>query len=100
MPVSTPAASQIAQPRSSTWTPAAIRTVAGSPGLRVRWDALSPFGELMGTVECVPPLRRVENRPPGYQHDVPGYGHQFERIEATLKKAAAALRDAEVDYAL
>ena len=31
---------------------------------------------------------------------MPGYGRQFERIEATLKKAAAALRDADVNYAL
>jgi predicted nucleotidyltransferase len=31
---------------------------------------------------------------------VPGYGKQFERIEATLKKSAAALRDAEIPYAL
>jgi hypothetical protein len=31
---------------------------------------------------------------------VPGYGEQFERIEASLKKAAAALRDAEIPFAL
>jgi predicted nucleotidyltransferase len=31
---------------------------------------------------------------------VPGYGEQFEQIEASLKKAAAALRDAGVPFAL
>jgi hypothetical protein len=31
---------------------------------------------------------------------VTGYGDEFRRIEATLKKAAAALRDAEIPFAL
>jgi hypothetical protein len=31
---------------------------------------------------------------------VPGYGKQFEEIQATLKMSAAALRDADVPFAL
>src|SRR4051794_2748960 len=39
-------------------------------------------------------------RPRGYELHVPGCGHQFHEIEASLKRAAAALRDAEVPFAL
>jgi predicted nucleotidyltransferase len=31
---------------------------------------------------------------------VPGYGREFERIESSLKKTAAALRDADIPFAL
>src|SRR3954453_7020161 len=36
----------------------------------------------------------------GYHEHVPGAGEQFLRIERTLKRSAAALRDANVPFAL
>jgi hypothetical protein len=42
----------------------------------------------------------LKNDHAGYQHDVSGGGNEFQAIEATLKKAAAALRDRGIPFAL
>jgi predicted nucleotidyltransferase len=42
----------------------------------------------------------LKNDHAGYQHHVPGGGNEFQAIEATLKKSAAALRDRGIRFAL
>jgi predicted nucleotidyltransferase len=81
-----------------------MRTVAAfpvSPAGDLAAVRLSiPSLELMRSSYAVPRFQRLENPPAGYEQSVPGYGDPFEQIQESLKRAAAALRDADVPFAL